>query len=89
VVAAKSGLLQQRLQARAQDGSLAGGLRGNLYLGRTFAFSEALEKQIDKLTAEQVSAAFRKYIDPAKISIVKAGDFAKVAKQAAAGEVKK
>ncbi|MFN5028155.1 MAG: M16 family metallopeptidase [Burkholderiales bacterium] len=89
VVAAKSGVLQQRLQSRAQDGSLAGGLASNAYLGRTYAFSAALEAKIEALKAEDVSAAFRKHIDPAKITFVKAGDFAKVAKQAAAGEVKK
>jgi zinc protease len=89
VVAAKSGILQQRLQSRAQDGSLAGGLASNLYLGRTYAWSAALEAKIDALKADEVSAAFKKHIDPAKITIVKAGDFAKVAKMAAAGEVKK
>ncbi|MBC7625174.1 MAG: insulinase family protein [Aeromicrobium sp.] len=89
VVAAKSGLLQQRLQSRAQDGSLAGGLASNAYLGRTYAFSAALEAKIEALKADDVSAAFRKYIDPAKLTFIKAGDFAKVAKQAAAGEVKK
>ncbi len=89
VVAAKSGVLQQRLQSRAQDGSLAGGLASNAYLGRTYAFNAAIEAKIEALKAEDVSAAFRKYIDPAKITFIKAGDFAKVAKQAAAGEVKK
>ena len=86
---AKSGLLQLRLQSRAQDRGLAGGLASNLYLGRTFAWSAALEAKIGALTVEDVSAAFRKYIDPVKITVIKAGDFAKVAKQAAAGEVKK
>ncbi|MCA3018381.1 MAG: insulinase family protein [Rhodocyclaceae bacterium] len=89
VVAAKSGVLQQRLQSRAQDGSLAGGLASNAYLGRTYAFSAALEAKIEALKAEDVSAVFRKYIDPSKITFIKAGDFAKVAKQAAAGDVKK
>jgi zinc protease len=89
VLAAKSGLLQQRLQTRAQDGSLASGLASNAYLGRTYAFSADIEAKISALKAEEVSAAFRKYIDPSKITFIKAGDFAKVAKQAAAGEVKK
>ncbi len=88
VVAAKSGVLQQRLQQRAQDSSLAGGLASNAYLGRTYAFNAAIEAKIEALKAEDVSAAFRKFIDPAKITFIKAGDFAKVAKQAAA-EVKK
>jgi zinc protease len=89
LVAAKSGILQQRLQGRAQDGTLASGLVSNLYLGRTYAWSAALEAKIEALKVEDINAAFKKYIDPAKITIIKAGDFAKVAKQAAAGEVKK
>ncbi len=89
VVAAKSGILQQRLQGRAQDGGLAAGLASNLYLGRTYAWSAALEAKMEALKADEVSAAFKKHIDPAKITFVKAGDFAKVAKMAAAGEVKK
>ena len=35
------------------------------------------EKKIESLTPEQVKAAFNKYIDYAKITIVKAGDFVK------------
>jgi zinc protease len=36
-----------------------------------------LEKKIEALTAEEVSAAFKKYIDPTKLVIVEAGDFKK------------
>jgi zinc protease len=89
MVAAKSGILQLRLQSRAQDGSLAGGLASNAYLGRTYAFSAEIDRKIEALKVEDLNAAFKKHIDPAKITIVKAGDFAKVAKEAAAGEVKK
>ncbi len=89
VVAAKSGALQKRLQSRAQDAGLSGGLASNLDLGRTYAWSAALEAKIEALKADDVTAAFRKFVDPAKITIIKAGDFAKVAKQAATGEVKK
>ncbi len=93
LVAAKSGLLQQRLQSRAQDGSLAGGLASNLYLERSYVWSAALEAKIEALKIDDVSAAFRKYIDPTKITIIKAGDFAKVfakvASPPASGEVKK
>jgi predicted Zn-dependent peptidase len=35
---------------------------------------------VEALTPEAVLAAARKYIEPAKISIVKGGDFAKVSK---------
>ena len=83
VVSAKSGILQQRLQSRAQDGSLAGGLASYLDLGRTYAWSAEFEAKITALKPDDVIAAFRKHIDPAKISIIKAGDFVKAAKMAA------
>ena len=86
VVAAKSGLLQQRLQGRAQDGSLAGRWVGYLYYGRTFADSQAFEDKIAALQPQDVLAAMRKHIDPARMTIIKAGDFAKVAESAAAGK---
>lgn len=82
VTAAKSGALQRRLQARAQDNSVAGAWVSNLDLGKTFARSQQFEDRIAALTPEEVSAAFRKYVDPDKITIVKAGDFAKAAKAA-------
>ncbi|MBL0124824.1 MAG: insulinase family protein [Betaproteobacteria bacterium] len=83
VTAAKSGALQRRLQSRAQDGSVAGGWVSNLDLGRTYAWSKQFEDRLSALTVEEVSAAFRKHVDPSKVTIVKAGDFAKAAKTAA------
>jgi zinc protease len=77
VATAKSGILQGRAQTRAQDGALANAWAGNLYLGRTFAWSKQFEDRIVALKAADVSAALRKYLDPAKVTIVKAGDFAK------------
>ena len=38
-------------------------------------WDQDLEAKIQSLTPEQITAAFRKYIDPAQMSIVKAGDF--------------
>ena len=78
VARAKSGILQQRLQGRAQDSRLAGGWAGNLYFERSFAWSQSLEDRIAGLTTEQVNAAFRKAIDPARFSIFTAGDEAKI-----------
>ncbi|MBC8022273.1 MAG: insulinase family protein [Burkholderiales bacterium] len=72
---AKSGILQTRAQTRAQDGALASAWVGNLYLGRTFAWSKQFEERITALKAADVNAALRKYIDPAKLTVVKAGDF--------------
>ena len=86
VAAAKSGLLQRRLQGRAQDGSLAGRWLNYLFYGKTFADSQAFEDKIAALEPEDVLAAMRKHIDPAKMTIIKAGDFAKGAKSAVAGE---
>jgi zinc protease len=79
VARAKSGMLQQRTQTRAQDGALAYGWITYLYLGRTYAWSKAYEDKISALSAEQVSAAFRKAIDPAKLTVVIAGDAKKAA----------
>ena len=76
VAAAKSGWLQGRQVSRSQDAELAGLLRGHLFHGRTLAWDAELEKKVSALTPEQVGAAFRKWIDPAKITVVRAGDFA-------------
>ncbi len=81
---AKSGLLQSRNQSRAQDGNVAGGWVDKLYRDKTYDESAKYDADIKALTVESVNAAFRKYINPAKLSIVKAGDFAKVAKAASA-----
>jgi zinc protease len=83
IAAAKSGAIQQRYQSRAQDGSLASDLAENSYLGRTFVWSRDFETRLAALKGEDLMAAMRKHIDPSKITIVKAGDFAKFAKSGA------
>lgn len=75
---AKSGLMQQRLQNRTSDGVLASGWTGYLYRGRTFEWSAALDRKLQAVTLAQLNAAFRKAIDPAKLTVVMAGDQAKV-----------
>jgi zinc protease len=57
-----------------------------LFYGKTFADSQEFEDKIAALKPEDVVAAMRRHIDPAKLTIIKAGDFAKVAKSAAAVE---
>jgi len=74
---AKSGLLQQRVQSRTNDGSVAGGWNSNLFLKRSWAWSQAMDDKIKALTVEQVNDAFRRYIDPAKMSVFLAFDEAK------------
>jgi zinc protease len=77
VAGAKSGLMQQRVQNRSKDDVLAGAWSHFRYLDRTFAWSKEYEAKLTALTAEQVSAAFRKHIDPARLSVVIASDAAK------------
>jgi zinc protease len=71
---ARKGLLQQRLVNRSQDSVLAGSWTHNLDLGRTFAFSKQFEDRLAGVTPEQANSAFRKYIDPARMTVVVAGD---------------
>jgi zinc protease len=73
---AKAGWLQSRQVSRSQDGALAGTLASWAFVGRTLAWDEAFEKQVSALTTEQVSAALRRHLDPARLTIVTAGDFA-------------
>lgn len=77
---AKKGLLQSRALNRAQDPVVASGWISNLDLGRTYAFSKQFEERLRGVTTEQVNAAFRKYIDPAKMTFVVAGDAKKGAR---------
>jgi len=77
IEAAKKGYLQSRQVSRAQDDELVGRLNNYLFINRTLAFDDNFDKQIQALTPEQINTAMRKYITPDKITIIKAGDFAK------------
>ncbi|MBX7221577.1 MAG: insulinase family protein [Blastocatellia bacterium] len=77
VEAAKTGYLQSRKVSRAQDRELATKLASFQTLKRTLRWDAALEAKIAELKPEQIVAAMRKHIDPAKLIIFKAGDFAK------------
>jgi zinc protease len=74
---ARSGWLQQQKLNRAGDQQLASRLSGYLFTNRTLEWDDRLESRVGELTAERVTAAMRKYIDPAKVSIIRAGDFKK------------
>lgn len=77
---AKSGLLQQRIQNRSKDEVLAAGWTRNLYLNRTYSWSKEYEDKLRAATLAQVNAAFRKAVDPAKLTVVVAGDESKAKK---------
>ena len=78
---AKHSWLQGQKVSLSQDRELAGRLTSQSYNGRTMAFQVKLQEQMAALTKDQVLAALRKQIDPAAISIFKAGDFAKAAEK--------
>lgn len=84
IAEAKKGWLLARQRTRGQDGSLAGTLQNYLFLGRTFAFDDEMDKKVQALTPEQINAAMKKFLTPDKISIVKAGDFANAKAKGAA-----
>ncbi|MEP7330403.1 MAG: insulinase family protein, partial [Betaproteobacteria bacterium] len=75
VTDAIAGVLQERRLGRTEDGSIAGTLTTQEYLGRTFALSAAVDAAIAKLTTAEINAAFRKYMKPADFSYAYAGDF--------------
>ena len=75
VEAGKKSLLEGRRLSRAQDGALASRLGAYLFARRTFAWDDELERRIAALTPEQVNAALRRYVDPARLSVIAAGDF--------------
>jgi zinc protease len=79
VAAAKAGYLQAQQRVRTDDGELVKGLAAYLFINRTLAWDEAMEKKIGALTVEQVNAAMRRFLDLSKMTVIKAGDFAKSA----------
>jgi zinc protease len=81
---ARSGWLQGRQVARAQDAPLSRTLAQDLYINRTLQWDAQLETKVAALTAAEIQAAMRRHIDPSKITVVKAGNFATASSPAAA-----
>jgi zinc protease len=77
VASNKKSWLEERSVARSQDGFVAGTLMSRDRFERTFKWDEALEAKVAALTPDQVTEAFRRHVDAAAISYVKAGDFKK------------
>ncbi|MGH7541291.1 MAG: M16 family metallopeptidase [Gemmatimonadota bacterium] len=76
VAAAKRGYLDSRQNARANDGSVAGTLNSGLFFDRTMEFTAEQEAAIEALTPDDIREVLARYLDPSKISIFLAGDFA-------------
>lgn len=73
---ARRGYLDSQQNGRSQDRAVAGMLNGNLFFGRTMAFTAAREQAIAELTLDEVNAALGKVISLDRISIFRGGDFA-------------
>ena len=77
VETAKKAYLDAVRVGRSQDQALLRTLAARERRNRTMKWDERFEARIQALSVEQVNAAFRKYVDPSLLTIVKAGDFKK------------
>ena len=72
---ARSALLNMRRLGRAQDAAVASQAVRNLELGRRFALSQQVDDKLAAVTLAQVNAAWRLYIDPARVAVAWGGSF--------------
>jgi zinc protease len=75
---AKTGLLRLRQVARTNDDNITFLLTSLMHQKIWMKERIEFERRITALTPAEVSAVFRRYIDPDKFSFVNAGDFRKV-----------
>jgi zinc protease len=68
-------LIEARRLARRSDRALAERLADHSYRQRSFAWDARLEQRIAALGPKEVNAALRRHIDPARLSVMSAGDF--------------
>ncbi len=73
---AKVAYLQAARVRRTSDASLRSELLGTLFNERTMEYHAQHEEQIKAATVDSVNAAINKYIDPEKLVMAVAGDFA-------------
>ncbi|MEH6911956.1 MAG: pitrilysin family protein [Oceanicoccus sp.] len=78
LIAAKSGLLQSKKVARAQDSELVEVQVNHLELERSMQWNKAYEERLDALTVEDVKAVMNKYLNVDDFSLIKAGDMSKI-----------
>ena len=72
----RQGLQQSRQRQRNSDGYVAARLERSLRAGQTLAFDAQIDTRLAALQPDEVLAAMRKHIDPKRLVIVTAGDFA-------------
>ncbi len=73
--AAIGGMMQAREGRRGDDRAVAGALTENLEVGRTFAFEQQYDDKVKTMKLDELNRVLKKYVDPAKFAIVKAGAF--------------
>lgn len=78
VEAGKKSWLQSRQVSRENDEELVSRLASRAYERRTMAFDAELEARVRALTPEQIRSVMAKYLDPAQLTYMRAGDFKKV-----------
>ncbi|MDW8480176.1 MAG: pitrilysin family protein [Xanthomonadales bacterium] len=81
---ARQGWLQSWQVALGEDESLAALLAGHALIGRTMADEQARVRRIESLSAEEVSAALARWIDPERMSFALGGDLPAAEAQEAA-----
>jgi len=59
----------------ADDDFVVSELNQGLYLGRTLEFWRGVNAKIQQLTAAELIGVARKYLQPEKLTKIKAGDF--------------
>jgi zinc protease len=77
VSAAKKAYQDQEIVARSQEQALIRSIAARDHLGRTMQWDAQMDAKIQALTPAQINETFRRHLDPAQLSIVKAGDFRK------------
>jgi zinc protease len=77
VEAAKKSWLQSRQVSRANDRELLSAMANQRLHGRSMAFELDLEKKVQALATDQVTAALKKYLVVADMSFFRGGDFKK------------
>jgi zinc protease len=77
VSAAKKAYQDQEIVARSQEQALIRSIAARDQLGRTMQWDAQMDAKIQALTPAEINAAFSRHLDPAQLSIVKAGDFRK------------
>ncbi len=75
LVEAKQAILAARVTARTSDATVASNWMFKLDQGRTFAWSADQDAKLAALSVDQVNAAIRKWIAPARINWSVAGTF--------------